>query len=246
MRLRILAALSLALLTSACQLSLATDIGVESDGSGRLELAVAVDDELATILADAGADLTLGLAQAEAAAGDWEVEEVDDVAGRELRFRTSFDTPDELGRLVDELHAGLGEGDPAILSDVDLDVAEDGRASFRARAGLALPATTGAVGDGISFDADDLQELLDEQGERAARYDLRLTLPGRPVAHDADVVDGRTLTWHLPVGEMAAIEARAEPAADRTWVLAGAAFLVAAVLAATVVVLARRRHRPRH
>lgn len=241
MRTRLPIVALLALLTSACQLSLATDIGVEADGSGSLELAVAVDEELAQLLDDAGADLTLGLDDAEAAAPDWEVEEVEDVAGRELRFRATFDEPAELAALVDELHADLGPEDPAILRDVELEVDAEGRVDFAAEAGLALPTTTGATGDGVTFDAEDLTALIEREGGRVARYDLRLELPGRPRAHDADAREGRTLTWSLPVGEMRSVRATSEPPADRTWLLVGASFLVSGVAALLAVVALRRR-----
>lgn len=244
-----LAVACLALLASACQLSLASDIAVSADGSGSFELAVAVDEELAELLSDAGVDLALGLDDAQATATGWQVEEVDEAPGRELRFRTGFDSPDELGALVEELHAGLGEADPAVLRDVHLEVADDGSARFRADAGLQLPTTTGVSGDAVAFDAEDLAALLEEEGARAARYDLRLELPGRPSEHDADAREGRTLVWSLPIGEMRSIEARSEPTgSDRTGLLLATTFLVSAAVAVLAVVLTRRRRarRPRH
>jgi hypothetical protein len=235
--------LLLAVVASACQLSLATDIDVQADGSGRFELAVALDDELEAVLDDAGVDLTLGLADAAGAAPDWEVEDDPEGPGRRLSLRTTFDEPGQLARLVEELHDGLAEGDPGLLDEVTLEVDEDGAARFRAEAGLTLPATAGAAGDGVTFDVEDLRELLAEEGERVVRYDLRLTLPGTPVAHDADVRDGRSLTWRLPVDGTRRIEARSEPPADRTLLLAGAVFLGAAVLGTGAAVALRRRRR---
>lgn len=244
MRPRLLGVLVLlAVLTSACQLSLATDIGIGADGAGTLEVAVAIDDELRQLLDDAGVDLTLGLAEADAAASDWEVEEVARGDGREVRLRTTFAEPAELGRRVEELHAGLDEADPAVLADVALEVDEEGRVLFTADAGLRLPTTTGATGDGVTFDADDLDALLEREGGAAARYDLRLTLPGRPVAHDADARRGRTLTWTLPIGEMRTIRASSEPPSDRTWILVGATFVVSAAAATVLVAGSRRRGR---
>ncbi|MBW3621200.1 MAG: hypothetical protein KY461_13225 [Actinobacteria bacterium] len=240
---RLLSALVLAVLASGCQLSLATDIGIAADGSGTLEVAVAVDGELEQLLDDAGVDLSLGLADADAAASDWELEELDRDDGREVRLRTTFDEPGQLAARVEELHAGLDDADPAVLSDVELRVDDEGRVAFRADAGLRLPTTTGATGDGVTFDIEDLEELLRREGGAAARYDLRLTLPGRPVAHDADARRGRTLTWTLPIGEMRAVRAASERPADRTWVLVGATFLVSAAAATVLVAGTRRRGR---
>lgn len=240
---RLLSALLLAVLASGCQLSLAADIGIAADGSGTLEVAVAVDDELERLLDDAGVDLSLGLAEADAAATGWELEELDHDDGREVRLRTTFDEPGQLAARVDELHAGLDDADPALLEDVDLRVDEEGRAAFTANAGLRLPTTTGATGDGVTFDVEDLEDLLRREGGAAARYDLRLTLPGRPSAHDADARRGRTLTWTLPIGEMRAVRAASEPATDRTWLLVGATFLVSAATATVLVTASRRRGR---
>ncbi len=231
----------LALGAAGCQLSLASDIGVDADGSGQVEFAVSVDRELADLLDEAGVDLTLGLAEAQAAAGPWELEETGDVPGRELRFRARFDDPSELADLVADLHAGLDGEDPAIMRDVQLDVDAEGRVRFSAEAGLALPTTAGAVGDGITFDVDDLESLLAREGGRAARYDLRLELPGTPRSHDADARDGRTLTWSLPIGEMRAVHAASDPPADRTWLLLVATFLVSAAAAGVAIVALRRR-----
>jgi hypothetical protein len=229
-----------ALLLPACQLSLGTDIGVEADGSGVLELTVAVDAELAQLLDDAGVDLTLGLDEASGAAAGWAVEHREDAAGEQLAFRAGFDRPEELADLVADLHAGLDAEDPAILRDVVLDVDDDGRVRFSADAGLVLPTTAGAVGDGVTFDGEDLAALVERDGHRLARYDLRLQLPGTPLAHDADVRDGQQLTWSLPIGELRSIEARSAPPTDRTWLLLAATFVVAAAVAAATVLLVRR------
>lgn len=233
----------LAVLASSCQLSLATDIAVAADGSGSLELAVAVDEELGRLLDDAGVDLTLGLEEADAAAPSWEVEEVARGAGREVRVRAAFAAPEELGRLVDELHAGLDADDPVVLDDVALVRDDEGGMAFEARAGLRLPTTAGASGTGVTFDADDLAAALERDGGSAVRYDLRLTLPGRPVDHDADARRGRTLTWDLPVGELRSVRATSAPPRDRTWLLVVATFVVSAAAATVFVALARRRGR---
>lgn len=236
----LVAAMLLATLTSACRVSLGSDIEIEGDGSGTFAFAIAVDDELDQLLADAGVDLTLGLTEADAVEG-WEVEQLDLDDGRQVVVRTDFEDADDLSTLVDELHSGLGPDDPAVLRDVSLRVDDEGRAELAADAGLLLPTTTGAEGDGVAFDGEDLAALIEREGAKVARYDLRVTLPGTPRAHNADARDGRELTWTLPIGEMRAISASSEPPADRTWALVGATFLVSAAAAALVVVVSRRR-----
>lgn len=242
-------ALSLALVALAvagCQLRLATDIVVGAEGAGELELAAAADQELVDLMAAAGVDLRAGLEDVVTAAPDWEVEDVPTDDGIELRFRTRFDDPAELTTLVEELHAGLDEEDGALLRDVRLTVAEDGAVAISGQAGVILPTTTGVEGPDVVFDGDDLRRLLEERGDELIRADLRVTLPALPVAHDADEVDGRNLTWSLPVGEMRAFEARSEvPPPDPTPFVAAGVFVLAALLAAASVIALRRRGRRR-
>jgi hypothetical protein len=234
----------LTLLASGCRLRLATDVVVEAEGSGELVLAAAADQELVDLLLEAGVDLRTGLADLAESAPEWEVEDVATDDGIELRFRTRFDEPSELGQLVDELHAGLEEQDGALLRDVVLEVAEDGTVRIGGEAGVRLPETAGVVGPDVGFDSDDLQQLLEERGDELVRADLRVTLPALPAEHDADEVDGRNLTWHLPVGEMRTFSAVSEvPPPDPTPLLAAGAFVLALALAAGTILLVRRRGR---
>lgn len=226
---------------AGCQLRLGADVVIAADGSGRFELIVAMDEELTELLDDAGVDLEEGFVEARSAAPTWEVERVTDGPGRELRFATSFDDPDELAGLVEELHGALDEEDAHLLQAVDVRRTEDGAVSFEALAGLVPPSTVGATGSGVDVDGDDLQQLLRERGDELVRYDLRVTLPAEPVSSDADEVDGRTLTWHLPVGDERLVAARSAVPRDATWLLVGGVALGAFLLAALAVAVRRRR-----
>lgn len=238
---RLLPVLALCLLASACQLRLATDLTLDADGGGTIELVVALDAELAELLDDAGVDLRRGLSETAGAAPEWEIEEREIEEGMELRFRSRFEDPDQLQRLVDDLHAGLDAQDGRLLRSLDVRLAPDGAVLVEGSAGLLLPETTGAEGFGVDVDGDELRRLLDERGDEFVRYDLRVTLPADPVESDADVVEGRTLLWELPVGETRFVSARSEAPSDRTWLVvaavAGGAFLVSAL---TVVGVRRR------
>lgn len=244
--LRALALALVAVALAGCRLRLATDVVVEAEGAGELELAAAADQELVDLMAQAGVDLRAGLEEVVAAAPEWDVEDVPTDDGIELRFRTRFEDPAELTRLVEELHAGLDEEDGALLRDVRLSVAEDGAVDISGFAGVILPATTGVEGPDVVFDGDDLRRLLEERGDELVRADLRVTLPALPVSHDADEVDGRDLTWSLPIGEMRPFEARSEvPPPDPTPYVAAGVFVLAALLAAASVIVLRRRGRRR-
>lgn len=242
---RLLLPFALCVLVSACQLRLATDLTLDADGGGNIELIVALDAELAQLLDDAGVDLRRGLPQAAEVAPTWEVEERPVEDGVELRFRSSFDDPDDLQRLVDDLHAGLDAQDGRILRSLDVRVAPSGAVLFQGTAGLLLPETTGAEGAGVDVDGDALRRLLEERGDEFVRYDLRVTLPAEPAESDADVVEGRTLGWRLPVGDVRTVSARSEVPSDRTWMLVAGVAAGAFLVAATSVAWTRRRGRRR-
>lgn len=240
---RIVSLLLLSLLAAACQLRIGADVTVAADGSGTLELLVAMDAELAELLDDAGVDLQAGFAEAAAAAPSWELEHDDTAEGREFRFATPFEDPAELTRLVEDLHAALDPEDGRLLRSVELHQTSDGAIVFEAVAGLVPPSTVGATGSEVDIDGEDLRRLLEERGHELARYDLRVTLPADPVSSDADEVDGRTLVWHLPVGDERLVAARSAVPRDDTLLLIGGAALGAFLIAALTVLMIRRRRR---
>lgn len=232
-----------ALAVSACQLRLAADVRIDTDGAGTLELAIGLDEELATELVDAGMDLGADLQETLAIADGWEIAEqdLDPAGGAMVRLRTAFADPAQLTLVVEELGAALDPVDGTWLERLDLQVAEDGTMQLSGRAGAVPPATPGASGTGIQLDADDLGRLLEERGDELVRADLRVTFPAQITSSDADQVDGRTATWRLPVGDVRQISARSAPPVDRTWAIAAAVAAVAAVVAALTVLLLRRR-----
>lgn len=240
---RLLLLAACALVLSACQLRLAADVHIDADGAGTLELAIGLDEELATELVDAGMDLEANLQETLAIAEGWEVTEqdLDPAGGALVRLRTGFSDPAQLALVVEELGAALDPEDGAWLDRLELEVAEDGTMELSGRAGVVPPAIPGASGTGIQLDADDLRRLLEERGDELVRADLRVTFPAQITSSDADQVDGRTATWRLPAGEIRQISARSAPPVDRTWAIAAGVAAVAAVVAAVTVVLLRRR-----
>lgn len=242
-----LALAMLVLLASGCQLRVATDVVVEVDGSGSATLRIVADEELATTLEEAGVDLQEGLEEA-AEGADWSATVLDDEDGTGVELATSFDEPEQLGRRVDALFAGLDTDDGALLRDVELSLTEEGGYEFSARAGIlpprvpgSLPLAEGAGDDAPRFDGDDLAAALEEGGDEVARADLRITFPTQPMATDAEI--GTTsATWSLPNHELATVSATAPPLPlERRLVLYVAAGLGAALLVAFLVRLARRR-----
>ena len=243
---RLIAALLAVVLTS-CQMSVAVDVAVARDGGGTLELVIELDRELPELLDRAGVALRAGLEEAVAAAADWDVAVSDTDAGG-LRFEatTTFADPEDFARLTDEFHVALDDEDARLFRRLRLERDDSGAVAFTGQVGLELPAAPGARGIGVAFDADDLERVLAERGDELVRYDLRVTFPGVPEAgHDADAVDGNSLTWRVPVGEQRNVQARSLPPPRPQWLVLTAVALLSAVTMALLVVVVRVRVRAR-
>ena len=230
--------LCVALLATACQVRIGTDVRVAADGSGRLAVTVALDQDLAESLATDGFDPFAGLEQLP---DGWQAERSEPDGGAAVTVGTDFADPAQLADRVAALQDGLDAEDPVVLDDVRLTVAEDGSASFAARAGLRPPGSTGLDGGGVRFDGEDLATLLADRGDEVLRVDLRVSMPGAVTDSDADTVDGSTATWNLPVTELVEVQASSAPPTDRTWWIVGAAALVGLALGWVLVGLVRRR-----
>ncbi len=232
-----------AVLTPACQLRLAVDVQTGSRGSGTFELAVALDEELAQVLDEAGVDVLAGFDNVRAAAPDWRIEKFQrNDEGVEVRLQSSFDDAEEFGLLAASLDDALDEDDAHLYDDMRLHRREDGVVAFEGRIGLLLPAAPGARGAGVTFDADDLERLLTTRGEELVRYELRVTLPAPPREHNADEVTGSSLVWRAPVGELREVSAVSTvPHETSPLLFLGVALIAAAVTALVVRALRRGR-----
>jgi hypothetical protein len=230
---------ALAVLASACQVRVGTEVAVGRDGDGRLAVTIALDEEL---LASLDADDLDPFAGLDELPEPWSVDRRAEDGGEALTFTAPFADPAGLAQRVADLQDGLDDDDPVLLDGVELAVAGDGSATFDGLAGFRPPSSTGFDGDGvIAFDGDALEALLEDRGDEVMRVDLRVTLPGPIVDTNADEVDGATATWQLPTTELVEVRAVGDPPVDRTWwVVAGAAVLG---LALGVVVTGLRRRR---
>ena len=240
-RLRSAAVLALAaLLASACNLALGVDITIGADGSGRLEVAFRLDEELTSSLEADGFDPTFGIDALEEAGGDWSVD-VDRGNALTVRVSAPFADQADLDRRVAELNAGIDVAeDGSVLDELRVEVLADERVRVTGTATLVIPASTGATGDGVVFDGEDLRALLEESGDDLFLAELRVRMPGPVAMSDADVVDGNLAVWRLPLDQTRHFSAEATPADDRTLLLVAAVGLVA-LAAGTLVGMRRRR-----
>lgn len=228
----------LAVLGTACQVRVGTDVSVAADGSGRVAVTVALDEDLATSLTTDGFDPFSGL---EELPDGWTVERSQPDGGQAVTVTADFVDPQGLTERVAQLQDGLDDEDPQLLDDLTLTVAEDGSATLRGRAGFRPPSSTGMRGVGVRFDGEDLAALLADRGDEVLRVDLRVTMPGPVVDGNADEVDGGTATWHLPVTELVEVRVASDPPTDRTWWIVGGAVLVGLVGGFVGLGVVRRR-----
>jgi hypothetical protein len=234
-----------AVLLAGCELSLALDLDIERGGAGRATVTVALDDELERILDDAGVDVLAGLDAIAERDPAWDAA-VDrpEEGGLTVRFDAAFEDTAELRDLLDGFHGELDpDHDPRIFEDLRVESRPGGGVALEGRVGLLPPSTPGARGEGVGFDEEALEELVAERGDEFVRYDVRVTLPTDPAEHDADEVDGASLVWHAPVGELRPIAAVSERPPPPTWVVATLVALGAAVVVGLVAAVWRRRTR---
>lgn len=208
---RLAAWVVLAALLVGCELSVTSQLEVARDGSGTVGVTFAMDPAMLAELDAVDLDPTAELTAAVAGTPGWELERTADEQGLRVTATTTGDDPEELTAALGELTDGLSDDDPAVDLDLDLAVDDEGAAQLRGTAQLRAPAGPGVVdraGDGVDTAADgavttdEMVELTREHVDAT----LVVTLPGRPLTHDADAVDGRTLTWQLPVGEPVAVQ----------------------------------------
>lgn len=237
----------LALVASGCRLAVTTEVDVAADGAADLALQLRLDGSLLAELDRLGVDPTLDVDAALAGDDGWRRDRrIDDDGGLVLRFTRRAADPQELSSLLADLADGVPADAPALELDLAVVPGARGAMTIEGRAGVRPPTTIGARRDGVPVGpaGPALAALVDEVVEAT----LVMTLPGPVLEHDADRVDGRTLTWELPVGPGRSIRAVGGPAPwwsvlTRVPREAAAALTVLATAAALVVVGRRARAR---
>lgn len=232
-----------ALALSGCRLELTADAVVERDGSGRAALTVGLDAELVAALEELAVDPTAQLTAAVGRAPGWTSDRRSSAdGGLEVVLARDVASVDELAQVFRELTAGLAPTDPALLVDLDLLVDDAGATELTGTVAMRPPAAPGVEDPTDGPTAAELAELTVRH--TAAR--LHVTLPAPARQHDADRLEGRTLTWQVPVGEERTIAASAPapPGPPRPVLVALVAGGVLLALVGTLVGLRRRGRAP--
>ena len=212
-RITLMAAL-LALTTAACKIefNLAADLG--ADATGTVTLEVGFDEEAAEFFLQEGTDPF----ESAPPGAETRTEERGDMTFHQITQR--FAGEEEL--------AGMMTGEEAPF--------ETFRATFTDRL-VSIEGTIGGAGGGF-FEEGDLSEFTPDQLVQGLSAEIRITMPGRVLDHNADLLDERTLTWELDLfGATQTINAQSDPQGQPeggggipAWVIAVVAIAVVAAV----------------
>lgn len=182
-----------ALLMSACQIRTDIVIEINGDESGTIAFELGFDEELRQLAESEGGEFSFdgfdGLSE-DVPAG-WTVGDFDDGEFAGTRISTRFSSLDDLRTQLAALDSGSDDPTADFLDSVT--VTRDGEMFHFAATLAQLDDTLQQAGD-FDFGLDPAQFL----GEI---FQIRfiVTMPGEVTSHNADVIDGSTLVWEVPL-----------------------------------------------
>ena len=200
-----------ALAAAGCRIDVAAEASVDVSGGGELLVAVRIDGATLRELDALGVDPGLiALSELDPTAGWRTSRAVDADGGLVLSHRLAVADGAALAAALGALDEGLAPDDPALRIDVVVTTGRGGAVELAGTAGFSPPGTVGLLEDGVPVgpSGDELAALTAE----AVRPILRLRVPGPVRAHDGDRIDGRTVTWELPVGDVRPVTLSSAPA----------------------------------
>lgn len=236
-----------ALALSACKVDVSLGVGVDDDGSGRVQVRFVLDAEAIEAI---GGELGENLRVADLLQAGWQVQVDEDDDGAEVVATREFGTPEQLTEVVDEL-----SGDVGPFRDFRLT-----RDRSFARTRFAFEGTVdleGGVGgttldpsdlavaeelEGEDVGVDDVQRFLSEQLDEVFGFEVVVALPGDG-AHNAPSEVGGEPRWSPKVGETVQLRADATSTdlARITWLALAGLLLALAVGVYTGRIWVRRR-----
>lgn len=188
--------LALALLSAACQVRFDTTITVNDDESGTFGIEIGLDEEFRQLAAEQGGGQLDLMEGAEVPPG-WIVEEFVDGEFEGSRIAVEFsDFADLEAKLVGlSESSATGGGAPNDLVE-SLDLTRNGnRFDFRADLTGMDESFSDMAGGDAAFEGLDPAQFL----ESLFQVRFLVTLPGTIGDHNADLVEGNTLVWRVPL-----------------------------------------------
>jgi len=219
----------LALLTAACRIEMTVGADIKVDGSGVISAEIGLDEEAANMLEQFGGE---GELFGENPLGDLPNVETREEDRGGMHYRIWSAEVEDIDTVIQEQMVSSPD---SFIEEFSLTIEPD-RVEVTGR-GNAGAATEGA---------DDFMSL--EELQESVTINLRLTLPGKILEHNADIQDGNTLTWSVPfTGEAMDIRAVSDPTQSEgggfpLWAIIVIAAVVVAGIGA-IALVGRRRSR---
>jgi hypothetical protein len=218
-----------ALLAAACRIESNVGAEINADGSGIISAEIGYDEEAAGFIEEFGEGEDPFAENPLAAFPGAQMRE-EDRGGMHYRIYSA-----EVADIEAALRQAMAGESSGFIEDFDLTIGPNRiEVTGRGGAGSALGETEGFLS------AEQLAESLS--------LNLRLTLPGKILEHNADSQDGNTLTWSIPfTGEALEIRAVSDPTQSEgggfpLWAIIVIAAVVVAGIGA-IALVGRRRSR---
>lgn len=242
---RVILLVVLTLALSSCTIRFDSNTTVRDDGSGTLAFEVSFDEEFRQFMAENGGSEVDFTGDLQDVPPGWSATEFSREGFEGVRIAAEFADLAELDQRLVELSASTGDAQatPVFMERSGITRNGDGFEFELTLEGLEegfADASGGAGGDDLGFEGLDPASLFGDVFE--IRYVL--TLPGEITAHNADSINGSTLTWNIGLGDDGRVlEATSGGAGGSlpTVVIAGLGVLAAAIVAFVVLQARRRR-----
>lgn len=188
-RLIVLASL-MALLATACQIETNFGVVVNADGSGIITAEVGMDDEAQQFFLQEGTD-------------PFEGNDLSEVPGAVQRTESRGDLDfwiievpvDDVTQIEDEVTSA----ENSLLTGFDVEVTDT----------LISVRGTATAEDAMGEDAEGFDPAVIEE---SISFNVRITLPGKILEHNADSREGNTLIWAVPLfGGTLDVQAQSDP-----------------------------------
>jgi hypothetical protein len=177
-RLLILVA-ALALLTTACKIEVNAVFTINADKSGEVTLEIGYDDEVADLAAAQGTDPAEMFSEID----------LESMPGAEMTEERRGDLNFRIIKVpIDDLTTAQGLG-----GDMTQGLADSFQISFTDDRVVVQGSTT--LNDALGGDTGDLSGFSPEMMAEFFTINIRITMPGKILDHNATSVDGNTLTW---------------------------------------------------
>ncbi len=231
----------LVLVLSSCTIRLDVSMVVNEDETGTFSLFMGFDQEFQDLIAQGGGeDLDLTEDLSDVPEG-WTVEEVSEDGFDGVRISTDYDSFEDLEAKLAEMGDGTDTGvGTDLLSDFGL-THEGDEFRFEVDTTGVDEGLSGALGES---GGDDLLQGMDASSILGDLFEIRfnLAMPGDITEHNADSVNGNTLTWEIDVSdEGGTLIAVSNVGGSSSALLYGGIAAAAIIVVGGGVAIARRR-----